>query len=326
MKALVTGASGFVGSHLVEHLLEQGVAVRALVRASSDLKWLNTDRIEVCSAGMDDPAALADAAADVDYVFHVAGLTRGRTWAEYEAVNVEATRRLVEAVAGSRPDLKRFVLVSSLAAVGPNLSEAPQDEQTPPHPHDHYGRSKLAGEQAVRAAAGRIPIAIVRPPGVYGPRDTNLLPMFRAARRRGLAPVIGRLSKQVSLVHVADLARGAWLAAATPAAVGQTYFLASGTHTMAEIVDALAAAVSRRLRVLRVPSLIARLAGEFGQLKWAVTGRSQIVSRRKIHDLLQPRWTCTWQKADDELGYRPAFELADGFRRTDAWYVDQGWV
>ena len=326
MKALVTGATGFVGSHLVERLLAGGMEVVCLLRRTSDPAWLAGLPVEKRTAALEEPDALRQAVAGCDYVFHVAGLTRARTARQYLAVNAEGTRRLVEAVADRAPSVRRFVYVSSLAAVGPNPSAEPLDEAAQPHPIDAYGRSKLAGERIVLAAADRLPVTIVRPPAVYGPRDRNVLPLFRAARRLGRVPIVGKASKQATFVHAADLARGIALAAASPAAVGKTYFLGSGTYTMADVVAAVAATLGIRPRRLAIPALLARLAGEIGELKWALTGRSQIVSRRKVRDMLQPRWTCSWARARDELGYREQVGLADGMRQTADWYADRGWL
>jgi len=125
---------------------------------------------------------------------------------------------------------------------------------------------------------------------------------------------------------VSDLVEGIWRAATAEAAAGQTYFVGGGTHTMGEFVDALAAALGVRLRRLRVPALAARLLGELGELKWSLTGKPQIVCRRKMRDALQERWTCSWAKAERELGYRPRVGLEQGLRETAEWYAAQGWL
>ena len=326
MKAIVTGANGFVGSHLVDRLTREGLRVVCLVRPSADLRWLGDLPVEICACGLDSRDDLAAAVSGADYVFHVAGLTRGRTADQYMAANAEPTGRLVEAATRSAKSIRRFVYVSSLAAAGPNGGEAPLDETSPPEPADDYGRSKLAAERIVMEAGGRMPVAIVRPPGVYGPRDTNFLPLFRAARRLGIVPAIGGGAIEVSLVHVADLAEGIWLAASSPAGVGGTYFIASGTYTMADFAAAMASAMERRVRLVNVPRFLAVLAGELGEIRRALTGRPGIVSRRKVRDLLQPRWTCSWEKARREIGYRERIGLADGVRQTAAWYAAQGWI
>ncbi|MBM4040263.1 MAG: NAD-dependent epimerase/dehydratase family protein [Planctomycetes bacterium] len=325
MKALVTGATGFVGSHLAERLCREGVEVVCLVRPTSRLEWLEGLPVEKVVGSLAEPEALP--LGEVDWVFHVAAATRARPPAAYEAANVEPTRRLAEAAArANRGRLKRFVYVSSQAAVGPTPAEAPLDETAMPHPLPGYGASKLASERAVLAAAGRLPVCIVRPPSVYGPRDPNFISLFRTAQRLRLAPVVGSPSKQLSLVHVSDLVEGIWLAAQAEVAVGQTYFVGSGTHTWREIVAALGAALGLRLRILRLPGLVAWLVGEVGELKWTLTRKPQIVCRRKMRDARQRRWTCTWAKAERELGYRAKTGLAKGFKQTAEWYAGQGFL
>lgn len=324
MKTLVTGATGFVGSHLVDRLVAEGVQVVCLVRTTSDPAWIAGTGAEIRRANWDDETVLADAMGGADVVVHAAGLTRGRTAGEYMAANAGVTARLV--AAATRAGVGRFVYISSLAAVGPNPTEIPMTESDLARPVDHYGRSKLAGEAVVLAAGGPMAVTIVRPPAVYGPRDRNFLPLFRTARRWGVVPAIGGRDKLVSFVYAADLAEGIYRAGVAPAAAGQTYFIGSGTHSMGDVAAAMAQALGRPLRIVRVPKPLALLAGEFGQLAWALTGRSRILSRRKIRDLLQPRWTCTWEKARRDLAYQPAFDLPAGMKQTADWYIREGWL
>ncbi len=326
MKALVTGATGFVGSHLVQRLGQDDIDVVCLVRRTSDRVWIRNLPVTTHVAALDEPDELAAATDGVDVVFHVAGLTRARTRKAYLAVNADGTRRLIEAIKASGQTLSRFVYVSSLAAAGPAPGPEPLDETDEPAPIDAYGESKLAAERIVQAAAEDLPITIVRPPAVYGPRDTNFLPLFRTARKLRTVPLIGKKTNRISFVYATDLADGIVLAGTDAAGEGQTYFIASGTHTQSDLADAVAGALGVSLRRLRVPSILARLAGEFGQLKWALTGKPQILSRRKINDALQPRWTCCWDKARKELGYRERTDLADGMKQTAEWYIQQGWI
>ncbi len=325
MRAIVSGATGFVGSHLVERLLKEAMEVVCLVRPASNRRWLSHLPVEYRVASLHDPQALAQAVANVDLIFHVAGLTRSHSEEEYLAVNATGTRHLLDAAckAATPP---RLVYVSSLAAAGPAPPGRALLEDDPPHPLPGYGASKLAAEEVVLNYAERLPVVIVRPPAVYGPRDTNFLPVFRMARKAGLAPVLGGPDGLLTFVYATDLAEGTCLAGLHPRAIGRTYFIGGGTHTQAELADAIAAALGRDLRRLRVPGWLAKLAGEFGELKWALTGRPQILSRRKVRDALQPRWTCSWARATSELGYLPKIDLREGIRLTAEWYVREGWL
>jgi len=326
VRALVTGATGFVGGHLVERLLGEGMSVTCLVRETSDTSVLAGLGVELRTAALDDADSLREAVGGFDYVFHSAGLTRARKRAPYFAVNAGGTARLADAVLAAGEPPRRFVYVSSLAAAGPAPSAAPLTEEDEPRPRDHYGASKLAGERETLARADRMPVTIVRPPAVYGPRDTNFLPLFRTALKLGRVPVVGRPTKQVAFVYVTDLAEGILRAAQREEAAGRTYFIGSGVHTMTEVAEAVCGALEMPTKRLRLPTLAARIAGEVGQLKWALTGKPQIVSRRKVRDMLQPYWTCSWARAREELGYQQAVTLKEGMKRTARWYFDNRWL
>jgi nucleoside-diphosphate-sugar epimerase len=320
VRAFVTGATGFVGSFLVERLIAEKAEVSCIVRGSGRKTWIDGLPVERIAGSLEDAGVLREALAGVDTVFHVAGVTRARSEAEYFAVNAGGTRRLAEAAGAS---LKRFVYVSSLAAVGPTRGDRPVDEETEPRPLRGYGASKLAGE---RVLAGRVPLTIVRPPAVYGPRDTNFLPMFGSAQSIGIFPLMGGPNHETSLIHIEDLIDGIWRAATTESALGRTYFLSGGSHRTGEIADALGPALGVKLRKVRIPGLVARMIGEMGELKWSLTGKPQIVSRRKIHDILQPRWTCSIARARRELGFEPKVDLLRGMRETADAYAAEGWI
>jgi nucleoside-diphosphate-sugar epimerase len=322
MKAcLVTGAGGFIGSHLVDQLLGEGRRVRALVRDPSRARWLPLDRVELIVGDLFDEAALARATRGVDVVFHLAALTRARSRAELHRANVEGTARVVSACATQTTPTK-IVFVSSQAAGGPSRDGAPVHEETPPRPVSAYGESKLAAERVVESRAKDLPSAIVRPPTVYGPRDPALLPLFRTAKR-GLVPVPGGLGA-LAIVHVEDLACGIRLAGERGAGV---YYLTDGAHhTARDVASAIAAAMSSRARIVEIPKPL------FVATVWAAeriaraTGRRPPLATDRAKDATAPNWSCSDRRARRELGYESRHELRDAMRETAEWYRAQGWL
>jgi len=328
MKALVTGATGFIGSHLVDALLERGVEVRCLVRRSSNRRWLEGKPVELVEASLEDPDSLAPAVREVEIVYHVAGLIAARSYEEFLRGNRDATANLLAAVRRYAPGIRRFVFLSSLAAVGPAPSLAePVTEQTPYHPITAYGRSKQAAEEVVRAAADTLPITIVRPPAVYGPRDAATLPFFRSVRL-GIAPLIGFRDKYLSLVHVRDLVRGILLAAESPQAVGQIYFISSEeVYTWAQLTEAARVALGRRyVWRVRVPHAFVMGIASVAEVAGWVMKRPPVFDFEKGRDLIQPYWICSVEKARTELGYRQCVGLVEGMQETVQWYRQHGWL
>ncbi|MGH9761667.1 MAG: NAD-dependent epimerase/dehydratase family protein, partial [Blastocatellia bacterium] len=206
-KILVTGGTGFVGSHLVDRLVEQGCRVRCLVRATSNLKYLKQPGVEFAYGGLEGDTDWDAAFRDVNTVYHVAGLTFARRAKDYFTVNHKGTEYILGAALKRREQLKRFVHVSSLAAIGPARDGEAVTETTPPRPITPYGRSKLAGEEALRMMRDLVDYTIVRPPAVYGPRDYAIFEFFKAVKR-GMSPVIGSHDMKFSIVHVRDLVEG----------------------------------------------------------------------------------------------------------------------
>jgi len=310
----------------VEELLREGFDVTCLLRPVSKPGRMEDLPVTFRTASLHNHAELAEAIQGMDYVFHVAGLTRAHTADAYRKANTDTTRQLLRAALDSGTQLQRFVYVSSLAAAGPAQGEEPIDESTTPHPIEDYGASKLAAEQVVLALADRVAVTIVRPPAVYGPRDHNMLVLFRTAQRFQILPVIGSTHNVVGLIHVSDLVRGIRLAAVTPAAAGRVYFLSEGNHHLDEVAADIGKALRLRVRPIRIPPFVARLIGEWGELVWRVTGRPQLISRRKILHAIQPRWTCSSAKAGRELDFRADIQLAEGLAQTAQWYAAQGWI
>ncbi len=190
MLVLITGATGFIGSHLAEELHRKGYKLRCLVRKTSNLRWLKHLPIEYIYGDLFDAEMLRRSVEGVDYVYHVAGVTKAKNREEYFRGNHLGTRNLLDAVREVKPDLKRFILVSSLAAVGPSLNGQPVDETTHYHPITSYGESKMEAEKECLQLTDSIPVTVVRPPAVYGPRDKDIFAFFDTMNK-GLQPMIG---------------------------------------------------------------------------------------------------------------------------------------
>ncbi len=320
MKALVTGATGFVGSHLVAALRRRGDDVTILLRSPGKAAILQDHDLHTIQGSLFDVDALALAVQGQDVIYHVAGLTAARDEAEFVRVNREGTARLQEAaaLAGS----PRFVLVSSLAAAGPTEPGRPLTGPETPRPVTAYGRSKLAAEEVVRA--GPLPWTIIRPPTVYGPRDTEVLKLFRIARY-GFAPVFGGGTQHISLIYGPDLAE-ALAAAGHAGAEGIFYASHPDIVTSGDFVREVAAAMSRTVRVIPVPEPIGRALLHVTGGMARLAGRATILNPDKANEFFQPAWTCDPAALTATTGWQARHGHAEGLRSTFEWYRGEGWL
>ncbi len=325
-KILVTGGTGFVGSHLVDRLVERGKRVRCLVRSSSNLRYLKPAQIEIVYGGLDDSTDWDEALRDVETIYHVAGLTFARRRQDYFKVNHQGTEAIIAATVPRRNQIKKFIQISSLAAIGPGQGNRPVNEDTTPQPVTAYGRSKLMGEEAVTAVADLIPVTIVRPPAVYGPRDYALYELFKTMAR-GLSPMIGNYDKQISLVHVRDLVDGIILAGESKTSTGRAYFISSDeVYSWLSVADLVAKVIGRPLRKIAIPRNIAYGLAVVAEGLAAVTGKPPVINRDKVTDLSQTCWGCSIERARSELGYSQRVPLEEGLRETISWYRGEGWL
>ena len=320
--ALVTGGTGFVGSHLIEALLGRGDRVRALVRSPAKAEALGFSGVEWLPGDLDDRPALDRASRGAEVIYHAAGLVAVRSDAEGMAANRDGTERLIDS---ARDTGARVVFVSSLAAGGPSEPGRPASGNETSHPVTAYGRSKLAAEAVVRS--GPLPWVIVRPPTVYGPRDRELFRVFRGIARYGVAPVFGRGEQQLSLVYATDLAQAIVAAGTVAGAAGQTFCPAHPeVVTSSELVRAIAEAARRRLRIIRIPVPIGRIMLHATGAVAGLTGRTTLLNRDKGNEFFAPAWTCDPTPFERISGWRAAFDLPAGAAATFQWYRQAGWL
>jgi dihydroflavonol-4-reductase len=326
LKALVTGANGFVGSHLAEGLLDRGYPVRCLVRKTSNLRWLSGLEVEYVYGDIAERTSVKDAVKGVHLLFHCAGLTKARKKEEYFKANAEGTRNIVEACLEANPQLQRFIYVSSQASVGPGDDERPLDETAPCRPVTHYGESKLEGERIASKFASQLPITIIRPPAVYGPRDSDMLGFFKVAGH-GFRISIGGGQSFVSLVYVKDLVDGIILAAQVPKSAGQTYFIADDkVYSWKEAFNIIGKVLNKKTILLRIPKglvfFLAFVSESFSKL----LGKTAVLNTEKAKEITQRYWGLNVSKAKADLGFSPRYDLEKGAEETVRWYKEAGWL
>jgi nucleoside-diphosphate-sugar epimerase len=329
MKSLVTGSTGFIGSHLAELLKAAGHDVRLLVRNEKRLFPELREGYEIVKGDVTQPPEdLKDAVAGCDYVFHVAGLIKGRKQAEFNAVNAYGTRNMLEAVklAGTTP--KRFVLCSSLAAIGPG--EDSRDvitEDRLPHPVTFYGRSKLLGEKFAGLYMDELPISIIRPPAVYGPRDTGILEFFQFMAK-GYSLQLGNKEKVFSMIHGRDVARGMMECAAHEATIGETFFLTNPEpYPMSWTMELLREIMKpSRNKMLKAPEWVFKAFARFNDVVQVITRRPMLPNSDKARELLPPFWVCSGEKAEKVFGYKPQIDIREGLKETSDWYEKEGLI
>jgi nucleoside-diphosphate-sugar epimerase len=325
MKVLLTGASGFVGSHILDSLRVRGVATAIILRPDSNRRLIEShlSHVTVRTGSLNDPESLGTAMQDVTHVIHCAGCTKALRVSEFYEVNQIGTRHVVEAVNRQSERIQRLVHISSLAAGGPASQARPACEDDPPHPVSEYGRSKLAGEEEVRSAC-KPDYVILRPPAAYGPCDTGFLPLFKAVKKHVL-PRFGGGRQQLSLVFAKDLAEAAVTCLTHPAAAGKTFYTASPeVLTALALADEIAHQMGTWTLPLPLPTAALWPLCCFQEAVSRLTGKPNLLSRQKYAELRAPGWVCDPSRLRRELGFVCATTLKNGITETLAWYQQQG--
>ena len=330
-RVLITGASGFIGSFIVEEALQRGMEVWAAVRKSSSREWLQDDRIHFIELNLSSENDLKNQLKDhvFDYVVHAAGVTKCLKKEQFYQVNTEGTRHLVHALLALQMPIKRFVYLSSLSifgAIREQLPYLPIREDDEPQPNTEYGKSKLAAEGILEAVADKLPYVILRPTGVYGPREKDYFLMVKSIQSHTDFSV-GFKRQDITFVHVKDVVQAVFLAMERGKS-GRCYFLSDGQVYQSSTFSDLIIHELGNPWCLRIkaPIWVLRVVTFFGEQVGKITGKISALNNDKYHILKQRNWQCDIQPAIDELGYQPQYQLERGVKETVAWYKEKGWI
>jgi len=315
-RVLVTGAAGFIGSHLVDELLWKGYEVTALIRTNSDLRWLRGKGVTCIDGDLLGKRKLPSLK-EFTYIFHLGGANKAQHRRGFYRENQKRTERLI-AAARKVGGIKRFVYLSSQAAAGPAPPERPQTEEDPPHPVSPYGKSKLLGEEAVLNCRDKVPVTVLRPCPTYGPRDAYLFEYFKAISR-GHFPMLGKEPISLSFCYVEDFIQALMLSITRDHPSGEVFFISDGEkYALDFFADVVSSALQVKLHKIHIPLWAARFYAAAADGWGIVRGKRAQASERN--------WVCDITKAKKTLGFRPRFRLEAGLKVTIRWYRDKGWL
>ncbi|MCK5127835.1 MAG: NAD(P)-dependent oxidoreductase [candidate division Zixibacteria bacterium] len=320
----ITGANGFIGSRVCRLLASKGYNIRIICRLSSDLKLLENVPYTKIIADITDPDSLKKAVYGTDYIIHLAGLVKAKKNSDYFAVNQQGTINLLNAIKNHNLKLKKFVLISSLAAFGPSKG-IPRKESDSPNPLTTYGKSKLAGEEALDPYRELIPITVLRPPGVYGPGDTEIFTLFDIVNK-GFKPYMAGGNNKVQLIYVDDLAEAIKASMEIPESRNRAYMIAENrSYTTREMLNIIGELLGKKGIGITIPRPLLNLIALFSELFFKLIGHTPHFSREKVRELTDD-WEMDVSRVKNELGFEAQVDFRTGARLTIEWYRQKGWL
>lgn len=300
--------------------------MRCLVRPRrNSWGWLEGLPVEIVKSDFMDPVSLARAVEGIDYVFHIAGVTKAKTVAAYFQGNVRTSEALLKAARTNR-SLKKFCFVGSLTAAGPSPDGTPLTEESPCRPITAYGRSKLEAEQLCLSYRDSLPIVVLRPPAVFGPRDRDVFEIFRAVSM-GINPAFGSKEKTLSLIYGPDLARALVDAAVAERTTGEVYFATDPTvYHFPHLISQLSALMKKKTLTIRIPPLLLKGIASVVEGVSYLLPSPAVLNTDKALDLLQPHWVCSGKKLHDHIGFSVSETIEGQLKTTYLWYRQKGWL
>ena len=330
-RILITGASGFIGSFIVEEALNRGFETWAAVRKSSSRAFLTDERIHFIELNLSSKEQLVEQlkGQQFDYVVHAAGVTKCLNKADFHRINTEGTKNLVDALLDLQMPLKRFVFLSSLSVFGAIKEQLPYDEireDDTPKPNTEYGRSKLEAERYIDSIGSRLPYIILRPTGVYGPREKDYFMMAKSIKQH-IDFAVGYQRQDITFVYVTDVVQAVFLAL-EKGETGRKYFLSDGQVYQSTTFSDLIHEELGRPWWLRItaPVWVLRVVTFFGEYIGHMTGKVTALNNDKYNILRQRNWRCDIEPTRHELGFEPKVQLKEGVKTTIQWYKDHKWL
>lgn len=325
-RVLITGASGFIGYHLIKAALANHLEVFAAVRKSSRTGHLKEFDIKYTWPDFTDPEALKKEIAENNYTYiiHAAGVTTARSQKEYNDINAVYTHNLAQAAVDSGIGLKKFVLLGSLAALGPlNTADGILYENSTPQPVTAYGRSKLLAEENLRKFTS-LNYTVLRPTGVYGPRDRDIFIFFKQVAR-GIEPYIGRMDQQFSFLYAGDLAQAAIKALTN--GNRETFNLSDGNrYDRYQLAANIKASLNSKTVKFHLPVNFVKSIAYLSEKFCSLRNKAATLNVEKLNELMAVNWFCDIEKAKTGLGFNPVYDLQAGVAETIKWYKSNNWL
>ncbi len=323
MKAFITGGTGFIGSHLIEFLLDKGVEIYALIRDIDNLKWLKGLNINLLEG---DLFSIPPIPADIDYIFHIAGFTKASKSADYYTVNQQGTASLFQSLESQQILPKKVIYLSSIAAAGPSLEKKPVKEDDPPHPTTPYGQSKLMGEREALNFKDVYPVVIVRVCAVFGPRDRDFLHYLNIIKK-GILPSLSSQQKLLSLCYIKDLIQALDLCSQKELESGEIINVADPRpYSWDEFGEAAGKAMGKALKRVRIPHFVLYLGALISEIGGKVSRKPSIFDRDKYREMKEAAWIADVRKATEKLSFSPQYSLQEAIQETIEWYLNNNWL